>query len=181
MSKYDGYLMCAYCFRRSDDGLIRRIRLGLRSSSHVANDPVKQVTVPQEVPMLKPGEMSIVHVIVEYYAVSTKEGALLVKLELKCDKGSFPIEIRPPLGELMNPLRMDDLDFDSACKRFHGVHHKSEATLSSISAKVISNDLPNKILSVANMVCDSCDVIPEAINLTFIPHEYFPSNPVLRQ
>jgi hypothetical protein len=152
-----------YVFRRSDDGLIRRIRLGLRSSGTVVNNPVKQVILPQELPVLKPGEMSIVSIIVEYFAVSTKEGALSVKLELKSDRGSFPLEIRPPLGELMTPLRMSEIDFESACKRFHSVHHKSEAVLSTVSfSREVSKGIPNKILTVANMVRLSLEFIPEA-------------------
>lgn len=140
-------------YRRSDDGLIRRIRMNVRSSGNAVNNLVKKVILPQEVPILKTGEMTIVNVIVEYFAISTKDGALSVKLELKSDKGSFPLEIRPPLGELMIPLRINETDFDFACKRFHGVHHKSEATLTMVPiSRETLEGIPNRILSVANMV-----------------------------
>jgi hypothetical protein len=137
-------------YRRSDDGPIRRVRLGVRS---VGNNAVKQIKFPQEVPILRTGEMSIVTLIVEYHLITTKDGVMTVKLELKFDKGSFPLEIRPPLGELIIPFRMNEFVFDAACQRFHSVHHKSTSTLTTKPLYVDHLKLvPITVLSIANMV-----------------------------
>lgn len=92
----------------------------------------------------------------EFVQKSDKDKVFLSKLEVKSDRGTNAIEIRPPLAEASLPHRMKRADFDAAASRLQGITQRtvSSFTLEAANGKSIQQlhaDLPTTVVKNANL------------------------------
>ena len=105
--------------KRTDTGVLRRVRVISRSttSGHVAP---KRSVVPPEITALAKDKMTIAILGMEFASVSDREGDLQGRFDLKSDRGSNPLDLRPPLGELLQPLAIKANAFEQGMNRLQG-------------------------------------------------------------
>lgn len=92
----------------------------------------------------------------EFAEKSDKDKVFLSKLEVKSDRGTNAIEIRPPLAETTLPYRLKRAEFDAAASRLQGI---TQSTVSSFALKATSGEsieqlhagLPATIVKNANL------------------------------
>jgi hypothetical protein len=140
-------------YRRSDSGTLRRVRMIQRGGTGIAP---KRVIVPQEVGALKKDQMSAVVLGLDFASLSDKDGASMARFDIKSDRGSNSIDVRPPLGEILQPCVLSSTKFDNIMQRFKGIHQKVVSTFKLNSdgggLKEEYKDLPRKILKQCNLV-----------------------------
>jgi len=88
--------------------------------------------------------------------VLDRDRSLLARLEIKSDRGTNAIEIRPPLGEMLRPCRVGSDDFKGLFERMHGIHQRTTASISLTPAAGTTmreywNVLPLQIQKHANL------------------------------
>lgn len=105
--------------RRTDAGILRRVRIIQRSSSQ-GSIGTSRVVTPPEIVALKKGQMSTAILGIRFQSVSDRDGALQARFDIKSDRGSTPVDIRPSLGDMLQPCRMSTSDFDSNVKSLQG-------------------------------------------------------------
>jgi len=141
--------------RRTDGRGIRRIRLMQRKVATNGTIPTTRTAIPQEIDILNSSQISYAMVGLEFAQVSDKDGATLARFDVKCDRSSNSIDIRPPLAELLVGSKMKSSDFDEAMQKLHGIHQRavSKFDSSSIEGEVSEfyDDLPVKILKASNL------------------------------
>ncbi len=123
--------------------------------------PTTRTAIPQEIDMLNTSQISYAMVGLEFAQVSDKDGAILARFDVKCDRSSTSIDIRPPLAELLIRSAITISDFDDAMQKLHGIHQRavSKFDSSSIEEREVStfyDDLPLKILKASNLVSHCC-------------------------
>ena len=106
--------------------------------------------------------MSYAMVGLEFAQVSDKDGAILSRFDIKCDRSSTSVDIHPPVAELLigNKNGMSIADFDETLHKMHGIHQQvaSKFDLSSISEgggsdiSLLYSQLPSRILNVSTLV-----------------------------
>lgn len=116
--------------------------------------PSKAV-IPPEIPALKKGMASSVFVGLTFASASDRDGVTVAKFDVKSDRGSTSIEIRPTLGELLNneaTKNISQSDFDAAISGLHGIQRiASTFTLSPVNEDNFEK-LPSTILQHLNLV-----------------------------
>ena len=148
----DAYLivLCLNFHRRSDGRAIRRIRFMQRSVSSSNIVPATKVMIPQEIDMLNKSQLSFVIIGIEFAQASDKDGALLARFDVKCDRSTTSVDINPPLAELIVRNKLDIVEFDKAMGKLHGIHQRTESRFD-IPPSVFDK-LPSKILKASNLV-----------------------------
>ena len=101
---------------RTDGGVIRRIRLLCRAG-------LKKSVVPQEVASLKPGEQAVALLGMDFGMGMSKDGG--VKIDCKCDRGSYSIDFKVPMEEKLVPLPMSGETFAKTLGKLGGFHKNS--------------------------------------------------------
>lgn len=132
---------------RTDVGSIRHVRIVHRSGKSGGSISPSKVIVPQEISVLKNGQASIVFIGITFESATDRDGVALAKFDVKSDRGSTSIEIRPSIGEMLD-TPPKNIDFDSATAGFEG----NKFLMISSSFSLSSNDdetfmsVPTKIL-----------------------------------
>ncbi len=121
--------------KRSDRKAIRRIHLAQRKVTTSGTVPTTRVKIPQEISSLDSSKISLAVIGLESAQASSKDGSILAKFDVKCDRGTTQIEIRPPLAETIQPIYMAKSEFVSLADKMHDIHQRSEALLSLRSDK----------------------------------------------
>lgn len=120
--------------KRTDRGVLRRVRIVARSTSsgHVA--PTKTV-IPPEIVALAKGQMAVAILGVTFASVSDREGSLQARFDLKSDRATTALDLRPPLGELVQPLKMTADAFEKGMKQLQGFQRvTSKFTVASVES-----------------------------------------------
>jgi hypothetical protein len=110
------------------------VRIIQRSNAAGSIGP-RRVIAPQEITALKKGQMTTATLGVEFQSASDRDGALQARFDIKSDRGSNPVDIKPPLGELLVPCRMSESDFDSAMERLQGFQRVESSFVLSTEGK----------------------------------------------
>lgn len=139
---------------RPDAGTLRHVRIVHRGgTSRGIVSPSRAVT-PPEIPALKQNMASIVFIGLTFASASDRDGVTVAKFDVKSDKGSTSIEVRPTLGELLNEEAtkpMSQPDFDAAISGLQGIQRISSTfTLSPMNGENFKN-LPSNILQYLNL------------------------------
>ena len=114
-------LIIFYYNRRTDGGVIRRIRVLQRSSSSTSSHIApKRVAVPNEIASLKQGQMSNVMLGIDFASSSDRDDSLMARFDIKFNGGSTPVELRPSLGQLLQPCDRNLSDFHSGMSKLQG-------------------------------------------------------------
>mmetsp|Transcript_19038 Transcript_19038/g.27963 ORF Transcript_19038/g.27963 Transcript_19038/m.27963 type:complete len:1413 (+) Transcript_19038:197-4435(+) len=138
--------------RRTDTGTLRHVRLMQRGGGGSGTIPPRRVIIPPEISVLKKGQMSSVILGINFSSSSDKDGAFLARLDAKSDKGSNPIEIRVPVGELIQQCLINRADFEKKMESLKGIHQRVvssimlSASSNGKSAKEIHKDLPDLVI-----------------------------------
>ena len=116
-----------------------------------------QFVAPPEVGALKKNQSSTIVLGLGFARVLDRDRSLLARLEIKSDRGTNAIEIRPPLGEMLRPCRVGSDDFKGLFERMHGIHQRTTASISLTPAAGTTmrenwNVLPLQIQKHANLV-----------------------------
>lgn len=104
---------------RTDLGTLRRVRVVSRSTTS-GNIGPKRSVLPQEILALNKDMMTMVILGVEFASASDRNGTLQARFDLKSDRGSHPLDLRPPLTELVKPLVLNASAFDENMNRLQG-------------------------------------------------------------
>ena len=142
--------------RRTDSSVLRRIRLIQRSSGGSGTFSPRRLSIPLEVGVLKSGQSSTVLLGLEFAEKSDKDKVFLAKLEVKSDRGTNAVEIRPPLAETILPLRMKRAEFVAAASRLQGITQRTVSSFAlkaagSKSLQQIHATLPAVVVKSANL------------------------------
>lgn len=132
---------------RTDVGSLRHVRIVHRSGKSGGSISPSKVIVPQEISALKNGQASIVFIGITFESATDRDGVALAKFDVKSDRGSTSIEIRPSIGEMLD-TPPKNIDFDAATSGFEG--NKFLMISSSFSLSPINDEkfksVPTKIL-----------------------------------
>ena len=104
---------------RMDTGVLRRVRIVSRSTTSGYVGP-KRTAVPPEIAALGKDQMTVAMVGLEFASVSDREGSLQARWDIKSDRGSNPLDLRPPLTELVRPFELNVKTFDDNMSRMQG-------------------------------------------------------------
>lgn len=75
---------------------------------------------PQEIVALKKGQMTTAILGISFQSASDRDGALQARFDFKSDRGNTAVDIRPSLGDMLQPCRMTTKDFDSNVASLQG-------------------------------------------------------------
>lgn len=142
--------------RRTDFGVLRRIKIIQRSAASGAI-ALRRVVIPPEISVLEKGKMAILVLGVEFTASSDKDGSMHGKFEVKSDKGSGPLDVRPPLGELLQPAKMSKSDFEASIQRLQGFNRVTSSFKLTGGDKA-REDLPEKMMKKAALTALNKDL-----------------------
>jgi hypothetical protein len=81
---------------------------------------LRRSIVPPEISTLPKGKMTTSILGMDFASVSDKEGSLHARFEIKSDRGNNPLDLKPPLGELVKPLKMKADEFEKRMERLQG-------------------------------------------------------------
>ena len=108
-------------YRRTDGSVLRRLRIIQRSPTASSSQiGPKKVVVPREIAALEQGQMASVVLGVQFTSSSDRDDSLSARFEIKYNGGTFPIEIRPCLLQLLQPCVKNRIEFDSGTQRLQG-------------------------------------------------------------
>merc|ERR1712194_63563 len=140
---------------RTEAGTLRHVRIVHRGgTSRGIIFPTKVIT-PPEFPVLKKGMASTVFIGIAFSSASDRDGVVLAKFDVKSDRGTNSVEVRPTLGELLKdetPKTTSQSDFDVATSRLHGIQCiSSPFTLPMPMNDSNFKNLPSTILQHLNL------------------------------
>eukprot|EP00985_Skeletonema_marinoi_P021036 scaffold12689_cov97-Skeletonema_marinoi.AAC.2 len=104
---------------RTDVGTLRHVRIVHRRGASGGSISPSEVILPPEISVLKKGQASIVFIGITFESVTDRDGVALAKFDVKSDRGSTSIEIRPSIGEMLD-TPPKNIDFDAATSGFEG-------------------------------------------------------------
>jgi hypothetical protein len=114
------------------------------------------VIAPPEIMALNKGEVSIFSLGIAFASATDRDGISVAKFDVKSDRGSTPVEIRPTLGEFLDATKTKSIsqtDFDTAVNEMHGIHQRTASTFSlSPVDKTMYQNVPSIILQQFNLV-----------------------------
>ena len=142
--------------KRNDGRAIRRINLMQKKFSKSGVIPTTRISVPQEISSLDSSKVSFTTVGLEFAQASDKDGAILAKFDVKCDRGTTSIDICPPLAETLQEFKMSRSDFDAASSKLHGIHQQAKASFnlpsgSGGNVKSYYKRIPKRVLKSSNL------------------------------
>jgi len=159
--------------RRSDKRVLRRIRI-FKNSNTKATIPTTRTSLPNEIELLQHSQISYSILTLQFASASDREDAISARFDVKSDRGSTSMTIRPPLGEMLSSWnvigggssrRMNDGEFDMAVGRLQGIHQRSTASFS-----LVPDDDGNDG-SFENQMDDTLVKISKAANLNPIGNQ----------
>lgn len=133
--------------RRTDVGTLRHVRIVHRRGASGGTISPSKVILPPEISVLKQGQTSSIFIGITFESATDRDGVAVAKFDVKSDRGSTSIDIRPSIGELLDtPPKITD--FDAATAEFEG--NKFLMITSSFLLSPISDEkfksVPTKIL-----------------------------------
>mmetsp|Transcript_17345 Transcript_17345/g.34531 ORF Transcript_17345/g.34531 Transcript_17345/m.34531 type:complete len:520 (-) Transcript_17345:227-1786(-) len=145
--------------QRNDTGTIRRVRIVQRGGDAKA-------TPPLEIAAIGKGKMAVGFMAIDYGMMVGLRDIGPVRLEIKTDRGTYPVEFRPPIGELLVPTRMDKSTFEESVAKVTGFHRNA---ISFSIDGVVSDPLAE----IPERIMKSCNVAPVDNNLTFTRNQIY--------
>lgn len=144
---------CVYC-RRTDAGTLRHVRIVHRQGSSSGVIAPSRVIAPPEILALKKAQVSTVSLGISFASATDKDGMSVAKFDVKTDRGTTPIEIRPSLGEfLANTEPIDRAIFDKSVRDMHGIIQRATSTFSmSPLNDAAHQNIPTAVLQHFNLV-----------------------------
>lgn len=137
-------------------GSLRHVRIVHRQGSSSGVIAPSRVIAPPEILALRKDEVSTVSLGITFASATDKDGVSVGKFDVKSDRGTTPIEIRPTLGELLdtaNSKGVTEGDFDKSLNEMHGIHRRAESTFSlSPMDEAANQNIPHTILKHFNLV-----------------------------
>lgn len=132
---------------RTDVGTLRHVRIVHRRGASGGTISPSKVIVPPEISVLQKGQTSTVFIGITFESASDRDGVAMAKFDVKSDRGSTSIDIRPSIGEMLD-TPPEIIDFDAATAGFEG--NKFLMISSAFSLSPISDEkfksVPTKIL-----------------------------------
>jgi len=104
--------------KRKDFMSLRRIKLIQRTSS-----TLRRAILPLEISALNKNQSSSTFLIL-VFSPSSSPSSLSARFDVKSDKGTTAIDIRPPLSEMLGSLRLNESEFDAILGKMSAPHQK---------------------------------------------------------
>ncbi|GMI11430.1 hypothetical protein TrLO_g5172 [Triparma laevis f. longispina] len=98
---------------RDDGGSIRRVRVLYRGSV------LKKTVLPIEIPTIKPGESAVARLGLDFGTANAARD-VVIKFDVKTDRGSYSADFMVPLEERLSPLTLNSKIFEKECKTLGG-------------------------------------------------------------
>jgi AP-3 complex subunit beta len=139
--------------KRGDGHAIRRIHFIQKKFAKSGVLSTTRISIPQEIASLGSSKVSFAIIGLEFAQASDKDRTLLAKFDVKCDRGTTPIDLCPSLAETLQECKISRSDFDAASLKLHGIHQQAKASFNLPTANVQSSyDLiPKVILKGSNL------------------------------
>jgi len=116
--------------KRADGLAIRRIKLIQKKNLGNGYIDAEKVVLPQDILSLDSGQLCLVLIGIQFSNISDKDGAMVAKFDVKCDRGTTAIEIKLPLAEMVQRSSITDIkSFEKEVKRLSGTYQKSRLTV----------------------------------------------------
>lgn len=125
--------------KRNDHCAVRRIRLMPKNVSKSNVIPTTRTYLPMEISTLENSKLSYAIVGIEFAQASDKDGAMMAKFDIKCDRGTTPIDICPPLAEMIRPVHLSRQEFDTAIEKLQGIHQQTMASFHAPLGNILVN------------------------------------------
>jgi len=139
---------------RTDAGTLRHVRIIQRGGTSGGIISPSRVVTPPEFPALKKGMASAVIVGITFASASDRDGVAVAKFDVKSDRGTTSIEVRPTLGELLKDdasKTTSQSDFDAAVSALQGIQRISWTFALSPMNDINFKNLPSTILQHLNL------------------------------
>lgn len=134
---------------------MRHVRIIQRGGTSGGTISPSRVITPPEIPALKKGMASNVFIGITFASASDRDGVTVAKFDVKSDRGTTSIEIRPSLGELLvkeATKTKSQTEFDTAISGLQGIQRiTSTFTIAAINDDKFNN-LPKTIMQHLNLV-----------------------------
>ena len=136
--------------------MIRRIKLLQRTAAGNSVSIIRTV-IPQELDVLEKSHMSLTILGLEFAHTSDKDGVMQARFDVKCDRSTTTVDIRPPLAELITPNHdVEASDFCAAIDKLQGIHQRAvtkiDLSKKSMDLSSAYKDLPSQITKATNLV-----------------------------
>lgn len=142
-------------YRRTDEGTLRHVRIVHRQGSSSGVIAPSQVVAPPEILALKKDKVTTVSLGIVFASATDKDGVSVAKFDVKSDRGTTPIEIRPTLGEFLdatNTKSITEANFDKTVKEMNGIERATSTFSLSPMDKTAHCSIPSTILQHLNLV-----------------------------
>ena len=137
--------------RRNDFGTLRHIRIVQRNGGQGAP---QKVAVPQEIAALGRNQVSVSTLGMDFgKPTSDRDGCWVARFDIKSDRGTNPVEVRPSLAEMLSPLPLRSAKFDELAAKFTGAYQKMFCSFTVNPCEL--RRLPKRIVQHANLVSGS--------------------------
>lgn len=109
------------------------------------------MVVPPEIVALEKSKLAQAYMGVDFASASDRDGAMHARFEIKSDRNSTPIDFKPPLCEVLRPIKMKVDAFDAGMKKLHGFQRVASSFALPSSQEVLSS-LPRVLLRNSSLV-----------------------------
>lgn len=125
---------------------------------------------PPEIGELKTGQMSNATICIEFGSISDREGDMVARVDIKSSTGgSMPVELKPSLGELLQPLACTKAEYETTMDRMQGFQRIVSSFQSTIllPTSSSSSSSKNEILSSLSTKVLKCAALTPVGKSTF--------------
>lgn len=86
---------------------------------------------------------------ISFQSASDRDGSLQARFDFKSDRGNTPVDIRPSLGDMLQPCRMNGEEFDSQVEALQGFSRVATKFQLPPTVSTSYESLPTRILKHA--------------------------------
>jgi hypothetical protein len=116
--------------KRADGLAIRRIKFIQKRTGGTGYVDTAKIMLPQEISSLDSGKICLVLIGIQFSNPSDKDGAMVAKFDVKCDRSTNAIEIKPPLAEMVQNASITHIEaFEKLAKRLSGTYQNSRSNI----------------------------------------------------
>lgn len=152
--------------KRTDGLAIRRIKFIQKRANGTGCVDISNVVLPQEISSLDGGKVCVVLIGIQFSNPSDKEGAMVAKFDVKCDRSTTAIELKPPLAEMIQSSSITNIEsFEKAVKRLSGTYQKSRSNIlikdkDQVMDKILSSSTITLVHGWVDNVCRFAGTLP---------------------
>jgi hypothetical protein len=152
--------------KRTDGLAIRRIKFIQKRAIGTGCVDISKVVLPQEISSLDSGKVCVVLIGIQFLNPSDKEGAMVAKFDVKCDRSTTAIELKLLLAEMIQSSSITNIEsFEKVAKRLSGTYQKSKSSIlindkDQVMDKILSSSTITLVHGWVENVCRFAGTLP---------------------